>query len=44
MTVAPDAPRFWNVPNTLTISRLVLAVVVFALIEYELYGWRWSSS
>jgi len=29
--------RFWNVPNTLTMSRLVLAVVVFALIEYEQY-------
>ena len=27
-------PRFWNVPNTLTMSRLVLAVVVFALIAY----------
>src|SRR3954470_11436281 len=30
--VAP--PRFWNVPNTLTMSRLVLAVAVFALIAY----------
>jgi CDP-diacylglycerol---glycerol-3-phosphate 3-phosphatidyltransferase len=28
-------PRFWNVPNTLTMSRLVLAVVVFALIAYD---------
>jgi CDP-diacylglycerol--glycerol-3-phosphate 3-phosphatidyltransferase len=27
-------PRFWNVPNTLTMSRLVLAVVVFALVAY----------
>src|SRR3954470_16961367 len=30
--VAP--PRFWNVPNTLTMSRLVLAIAVFALIAY----------
>src|SRR6266403_2251443 len=30
-------PRFWNVPNTLTLSRLVLAVVVFAAISYEFY-------
>ncbi len=31
--------RFWNVPNTLTTSRLALAVCVFALIDYELYAW-----
>jgi CDP-diacylglycerol--glycerol-3-phosphate 3-phosphatidyltransferase len=30
-------PHFWNVPNTLTLSRLVLAVVVFALISYTFY-------
>jgi CDP-diacylglycerol--glycerol-3-phosphate 3-phosphatidyltransferase len=30
-------PRFWNVPNILTLSRLVLAVVVFALIGFERY-------
>jgi CDP-diacylglycerol---glycerol-3-phosphate 3-phosphatidyltransferase len=29
--------QFWNVPNCLTMSRLVLAVVVFALIAYERY-------
>src|SRR4051794_34308608 len=29
--------RFWNVPNALTLSRLVLAVVVFALIAYAQY-------
>ena len=29
--VAPATRRFWNVPNTLTVSRLVLAVCVFAL-------------
>jgi CDP-diacylglycerol--glycerol-3-phosphate 3-phosphatidyltransferase len=35
----PEAvpPRFWNVPNTLTLSRLVLAVAVFALISYGFY-------
>jgi CDP-diacylglycerol---glycerol-3-phosphate 3-phosphatidyltransferase len=37
--VAPAARRFWNVPNTLTVSRLVLAVGVFALIEYDSYHW-----
>jgi CDP-diacylglycerol--glycerol-3-phosphate 3-phosphatidyltransferase len=32
------APRgFWNVPNTLTVSRLVLALFVFALIANEFY-------
>jgi CDP-diacylglycerol--glycerol-3-phosphate 3-phosphatidyltransferase len=30
-------PRFWNVPNTLTLSRLVLAIAVFALISYAYY-------
>jgi CDP-diacylglycerol---glycerol-3-phosphate 3-phosphatidyltransferase len=30
-------PRFWNVPNALTLSRLGLAVVVFALISYQFY-------
>ena len=28
-----EKPRFWNVPNTLTVGRLALAVVVFGLIE-----------
>jgi CDP-diacylglycerol--glycerol-3-phosphate 3-phosphatidyltransferase len=36
MPAAP--PRFWNVPNTLTLSRLALAVVVFVLIDAEAYG------
>src|SRR5262245_31045788 len=36
--VAPGMRRFWNVPNTLTISRLALALGVFALIAQELYG------
>lgn len=30
--------RFWNVPNTLTISRLVLALAVYGLIEIEAYA------
>jgi CDP-diacylglycerol--glycerol-3-phosphate 3-phosphatidyltransferase len=34
---APTSNRFWNVPNTLTLSRLALAVVVFALISYGFY-------
>jgi CDP-diacylglycerol--glycerol-3-phosphate 3-phosphatidyltransferase len=37
--VASARGRFWNVPNTLTISRLVLAVCVFALIANQLYFW-----
>ena len=35
--VAPATRRFWNVPNTLTVSRLALAVCVFVLIEYQYY-------
>jgi CDP-diacylglycerol--glycerol-3-phosphate 3-phosphatidyltransferase len=31
------SPRFWNVPNTLTMSRLLLAVVVFAQVSYGYY-------
>ncbi len=37
--VAPGPRRFWNVPNSLTISRLVLAIFVFGLITYEFYAW-----
>src|SRR4051812_40677693 len=33
----PAQPPFWNVPNTLTLARLGLAVVVFAMIAYGLY-------
>jgi CDP-diacylglycerol---glycerol-3-phosphate 3-phosphatidyltransferase len=36
---APVLPRFWNVPNTLTLARLVLAVLVFVLVDYELFTW-----
>jgi CDP-diacylglycerol--glycerol-3-phosphate 3-phosphatidyltransferase len=35
--VASPPRRFWNVPNSLTVSRLALAVGVFALIAYEAY-------
>ncbi len=31
------SPRFWNVPNTLTMARLALSFVVFALIALEHY-------
>ncbi len=37
--VAPASRRFWNVPNTLTVGRLALAVFVFALIDYQSYAW-----
>ena len=37
--VAPAPRRFWNVPNTLTVSRLVLAVCVFVLIDYQSLLW-----
>jgi CDP-diacylglycerol--glycerol-3-phosphate 3-phosphatidyltransferase len=37
VTAGADAmPRFWNVPNTLTLSRLALGAVAFVLISY---GW-----
>ncbi|WP_165219135.1 CDP-diacylglycerol--glycerol-3-phosphate 3-phosphatidyltransferase [Aquisphaera insulae] len=31
-------PRFWNVPNSLSVGRLVLSMVVFALMGSELYA------
>jgi len=37
MTTMPAPPRFWNVPNTLTLSRLVLGFAVCALISAGLY-------
>jgi CDP-diacylglycerol--glycerol-3-phosphate 3-phosphatidyltransferase len=37
--VAPKPLRFWNVPNTLTVSRLALALCVFVLISCEIYAW-----
>jgi CDP-diacylglycerol---glycerol-3-phosphate 3-phosphatidyltransferase len=36
---AANPRRFWNVPNTLTVSRLVLAICVFALIAWSYYAW-----
>ncbi len=37
-TVLAASPRFWNVPNTLTVGRLGLSFVVFGLISFERYG------
>jgi CDP-diacylglycerol--glycerol-3-phosphate 3-phosphatidyltransferase len=37
LAMTESAPRFWNVPNTLTMSRLVLAGVVFGLIAGAMY-------
>ncbi len=37
--IAPAPRRFWNVPNTLTVSRLVLAILVFVLIEFQSFIW-----
>jgi CDP-diacylglycerol--glycerol-3-phosphate 3-phosphatidyltransferase len=37
--VAPARPRFWNVPNTLTIGRLALALGAFILIAYGSFAW-----
>jgi CDP-diacylglycerol--glycerol-3-phosphate 3-phosphatidyltransferase len=33
----PPVPPFWNVPNGLTLARLVLSAVVFALIDQAYY-------
>lgn len=35
----PQRPRVWNLPNQLTASRFVLALVLFALIAAE--SWLW---
>ena len=37
--VARTPRRFWNVPNSLTVSRLGLAVAVYGLIEFQSYAW-----
>jgi CDP-diacylglycerol---glycerol-3-phosphate 3-phosphatidyltransferase len=37
--VASARRGFWQVPNTLTVGRLALAVCVFALIDYQFYAW-----
>jgi CDP-diacylglycerol--glycerol-3-phosphate 3-phosphatidyltransferase len=39
VTVAPPRRRFWNVPNTLTVSRLALALGAFVLIGHGAYPW-----
>jgi CDP-diacylglycerol--glycerol-3-phosphate 3-phosphatidyltransferase len=38
-TPAPPARRFWNVPNSLTVARLVLSIAIFGLIGSGLYAW-----
>jgi len=38
-TAAPAEP-FWNVPNSLTMARLALSLVVFALVGHS---WYWSA-
>ena len=37
-TTRPAPPRFWNVPNTLTVSRLALGLGVCALISAERFA------
>lgn len=37
--IDPAPPRFWNVPNSLTMARLGLSVGVFALIARGSYSW-----
>ena len=37
--VAAAPHKFWNVPNTLTVSRLALALFVFGLIANGFYFW-----
>jgi CDP-diacylglycerol---glycerol-3-phosphate 3-phosphatidyltransferase len=36
---SPPKPRIWNLPNQLTASRFVLALVLFGLIAAELWLW-----
>src|SRR5205809_5356491 len=38
-TVTPTPPKVFNLPNQLTASRFVLALVLFVLIAYE--SWLW---
>lgn len=35
----PSRPRVWNLPNQLTASRFVLALILFGLIAAELWTW-----
>ena len=39
LLTSPPRPRIWNLPNQLTASRFVLALVLFALIAYQLWLW-----
>lgn len=39
---ARPAGRFWNVPNSLSVSRLGLAAFVFAAISAQWYGWAFG--
>ena len=36
-TLTTAKPAFWNVPNSITIGRMVLSIVVFVLIAWEQY-------
>jgi CDP-diacylglycerol---glycerol-3-phosphate 3-phosphatidyltransferase len=36
---SPPRPRIWNLPNQLTASRFVLALVLFGLIAAEMWLW-----
>jgi CDP-diacylglycerol--glycerol-3-phosphate 3-phosphatidyltransferase len=38
-TTTPSRPQVWNLPNQLTASRFVLALVLFALIAAEQWLW-----
>jgi CDP-diacylglycerol--glycerol-3-phosphate 3-phosphatidyltransferase len=38
-TTPARRPPVFNLPNQLTLARFVLALVLFALIEYESWGW-----
>jgi CDP-diacylglycerol--glycerol-3-phosphate 3-phosphatidyltransferase len=37
--LTPHKPKVWNLPNQLTASRFVLALILFTLIAYKLWGW-----
>jgi CDP-diacylglycerol--glycerol-3-phosphate 3-phosphatidyltransferase len=39
LLTSPQRPRVWNLPNQLTASRFVLALVLFALIAAERWVW-----
>ncbi len=40
LTTAPEREAVFNIPNQLTAARLVLAVILFGLIEFQC--WKWS--